>query len=114
MSGTSTNNLSLSVGTTPTLVLPAGLPITYQRIINAGLAGTNGVAWCSYTSKNPAPNLPGSFPLAPYGNTLNQPSVEEFSNFKIIPSGPLYAVSDGGSSGSAPAILTIVVVSNSR
>ena len=70
---------------------------TYERVINVGsLAAGAGTAWCSRYDPNPAPNKAGSFPLAPYGNTLGLPSSEEFNAPGIVPQQALYCTADVG------------------
>jgi len=95
----------------------------YQRIINAGATGS-GTAWCTRpqpnTNANPAVNSGGSYAIAPYGNSLGEPSVEEFGSGQagatsssqgstFVPQTPTICVSDGGSSGTAAASLTVEV-----
>jgi hypothetical protein len=95
---TSTNH-SATVTTGPTIiVLPIitanSPPRTYKRVVNVGTA-SNGTAWCSRYVAIPAANGTGSFPLAPFGNTLNQPSVEEYGPSGFVPQQPLYCIASG-------------------
>ena len=105
----STNHsFTLTNGTvTPVLPDPGAnniAPRTYSRLMNVG-AVTSGTAWCSRFDTSPAPNKPGSFPLAPFGNALGMPSVEEFDltqGTRFLPQAPLYCTADTA----GPAYLT--------
>ena len=78
-----------------TIVLPASTGLrSYERVINVGLSG---VAWCSRFDAMPAPNKAGSFPLAPYGNSLGLPSAEEFTSANgYVPQLALFCTADTG------------------
>ncbi len=110
-------SVPISVPAPVTSQLPSGYRI-YQRIINAGAAGS-GTAWCTRNA-TPAVNSGGSYAIAPYGNSLGEPSVEEFGSGQagatsssqgstFVPQMPTVCVSDGGSSGTAAANLTVEV-----
>jgi hypothetical protein len=106
---------------TPTVIIPpagSGSARTFQRIVNSGNSASDGTAWCTRGASvgaitstqflaNFAPHKAGSFALAPYGNASGFPSVEEFDGAHYVPQTATICVSDGGTSGSASAQLTI-------
>ena len=101
-------DFSSTVPTTPIVLIPQGIKRNYLLVVNVGLV-SHGSAWLSWFGLL-GPNVPGSFCLAPRGNAIGQESVMEFGlNGGVIPQLTLMAISDGGSSGSAPAYITATV-----
>jgi hypothetical protein len=93
-----TVDYSQSVGTTPVQIVPAaGLARQFQRLVNSG-STSQGTLWCSRSlTTTLSPNSPGAYPLAPYGNSLGQPSVEEFSTpTQFVPNTATWCVSASG------------------
>ena len=89
-----THSFTLTAGTaTQVFSAPLVNNRVFQRIINVG---TSGVAWCSRFDQAPGPNKAGSYPLAPYGNSLGLPSVEEFQAPGYVPQFPVYCTADSG------------------
>lgn len=88
------------------------VPRWFSRVINVN-PQNGSTAWCMRspdgTAVKPGANLPGSFPLAPYGNTLGMPTSEEFSRggsdgrFSFTPAGALFCTTDGN----GPVALTV-------
>ncbi len=108
--------VSVPTSTPVVVIQPATSPRTFERVVNAG-ASTAGTAWCTHNVSPGAitslsflsaftPHAAGAFPIGPYGNSNGYPSVEEFDT-KNVPQGALICVSDGGTSGSSPAALTV-------
>ena len=73
----------------------------YVLVVNVSPPSGGANVWISWTP-TPGVQTPGSIILGPYGNAAGYPTTMEFGlNGGIIPQLALYAISDGGGSGSA-------------
>ena len=95
-------SLTLTAGVITQVLPPAQIsPRVWERIVNVGLEGINGTAWCSRYDQSPAPKKPGSFPIAPHNNSWGYAAVEEFQLPAYIPQLPLWCTAD-----QVPALIT--------
>ncbi len=88
--------------------LPANTVTHSLHLTNASDFHTGVTVWCAWGSVTPAPYTAGSFPLGAYGNQQGFPVAADFSTASnTLPPAALTCMSDGGSSGTATAQLTV-------
>ncbi len=90
---------------TPT---PANVATHSLHLANASDFHTGVVIWCAWGNVVPAPNTAGSFPLGTYANASAFPVAADFATVtNSLPPAALTCLSDGGTTGTATAQLTV-------